>query len=173
VGGIAGYMLSGGCESGYLKNSANYGSVTAKSEGYSYAGGIVGDTGENITIAYTLNKGNVSGYYAGGIVGRLGDCSSIKNSVAMNKEVYAKSKAGRIVADLNSRAANAYQNYALEDMRATGRAFNYNDDNHGISRSARQLGQQATYEGINWRFDQYGSWKMGEGYPVLNITPED
>ena len=143
---------------------------------------------EDITITNCYSTGNISSSssYAncGGIAGEVvtGNANTINNCAAINpaiKSTGTYAYAGRIVGNISG-SLTISNNFALNTMIATDKAFNTDMAYHGVDKIDAQLRTQITYSGaingdglggLGWKFgnDDANPWKMpdGGGYPIL------
>lgn len=161
---------------GYAKSSVVNSYSIAATTGTLYTAGLVGYTFNMIDKCFA--KGDVNGVmYGAGVVGELdGASASITNSVAFNNilALTAQSSWGcRVIGGYKNGCAEPNNsNYALNTMQVSlnGVPQVKTDDNiEGISKTADELLDKATYEGIGWDFTNV--WKMEEdsSYPYLDI----
>jgi len=173
-GGIAGGVTYGGI----VTNSYSTGDIESYSDsdepGSSVSGGIAGYV-LNGTIAYSYSVGNnISDSSSGGIVGSSEGIDTITNSVAINGTINADHDAGRIVGYVFfPDVSTITDNFALEDMTATGAAEFDNTDaqRHGADKSDADLKKQTTYsDELDWKFgsNDAAPWQIPSGgYPML------
>ena len=148
---------------------------TANVSGTDYNGGLV---------AYALNtkvdkcyaKGNISGVsYGAGVVAQLdGSNAKLSNSVAANNilSLSAQSSWGsRVLGGFKNGAPEPEENnYALNTMQVSlnGVPQTKTDDPvEGIAKTAAELMNAATYQGIGWNFSTVWGVDEGEIYPYL------
>ena len=164
---------------GYAKSSVANSYSIAATTGTLYTAGLVGYTFNMIDKCFA--KGDVNGVmYGAGVVGELdGASASITNSVAFNNilALTAQSSWGcRVIGGYKNGCAEPNNsNYALNTMQVSlnGVPQVKTDDNiEGISKTADELLDKATYEGIGWDFTNV--WKMEEdsSYPYLDIDED-
>ncbi|MDR1975483.1 MAG: hypothetical protein LBQ18_00675 [Campylobacteraceae bacterium] len=165
VGGIAGQIV-GEDKGDFAEINNSYSTVDVEAQ--NYAGGIVGGLDKEGTyIVNTYAAGSVKAVSnVGGIVGYL--YGNAHNNVAINPSVRrdAGAPVSNRIAGYVDAAHQATNNLAFEGMSGSFSDSSV-EANHGISKSAAQLKQRATYENISWDFNE--TWKIDEGasYPKL------
>lgn len=164
TGGLVGYTLAA------IDNSYS----TAKTTGTWFTGGLVGYSFNSIDKCYA--KGDVYGsVYGGGVVGELdGANATLTNSVACNNilALSAQSSWGsRVIGGYKNGAPDPDEsNYALSTMQVSLNNVpqtKTDDIVEGQARTAQQLMQAATYQGIGWDFSAVWGVDEGQMYPYL------
>lgn len=164
TGGLVGYTLAA------IDNSYS----TAKTTGTWFTGGLVGYSFNSIDKCYA--KGDVYGSnYGGGVVGELdGANATLTNSVACNNilALSAQSSWGsRVIGGYKNGAPDPDEsNYALSTMQVSLNNVpqtKADDIVEGQARTAQQLMQAATYQGIGWDFSAVWGVDEGQMYPYL------
>lgn len=164
TGGLIGYTLVA------IDNSYS----TAKTTGTGFTGGLVGYSFSSIDKCYA--KGDVYGsVYGGGVVGELdGPNAMLTNSVACNNilSLSAQSSWGsRVIGGYKNGAPDPDEsNYALSTMQVSLNNVpqtKTDDIVEGQARTAQQLMQAATYQGIGWDFSAVWGVDEGQMYPYL------
>lgn len=124
VGGIAGYARNT-----WIRDCSNSGTVQIASEGKGgiqyYAGGILGSSGETVSVRRSYNKGTVSAYYcAGGIVGKVigvnNEYTSNYNAGEVYASIYAGGLAGQIPASADGSAVSWSYNSGTINLNKNG-----------------------------------------------------
>ena len=164
VGGLAG-RISLTCS---ITNCYTTGDIKGENGG---AGGLVGYSDTNgFTATNCYATGviiNIAG--TGGLVGALN--GKIESCVALNPRIVdpTPGRAGRLAGDAGS--VTRINNVAWAGMLVNGSTITggTHDNNNGLNILSSQAQQQATYEGLGWKFgnDDDNPWKMGIGaYPL-------
>ena len=149
------------------------------------AGGLVGTAYRSINVENCYSTGIVKSTNndksAGGLIGGTNDQSEnyiIKNSIALNSEIFSSKSAGRIVGWIkNSAKTTLSNNFAFEGMLVDGKTLSGEiTDNNGLNKSKEEVNDMYTYLSLGWNFDKEGIWIMGNGeytLPILkNISVE-
>ena len=142
------------------------------------AGGLVGTAYRSINVENCYSTGVVKSTNndksAGGLVGGTNDQGenyTIKNSIALNPEIFSSKSAGRIVGWIkNSAKTTLSNNYAFEEMLVDGKTLSGEiTDNNGLNKSKEEVNDVSTYLSLGWNFDEDGIWIMGNGKYTLPI----
>ena len=141
------------------------------------AGGLVGTAYRSINVENCYSTGVVKSTNndksAGGLVGETNDQSenyTIKNSIALNSEIFSSKSAGRIVGWIKNSAKTTLNNYAFEGMLVDGKTLSGKiADNNGLNKSKEEVNDVATYLSLGWNFDEDGIWIMGNRKYTLPI----
>ena len=164
TGGLVGYTLAA------VENSYS----TATTTGTWFTGGLVGYTFNSIDKCYA--KGDVYGSnYGGGVVGELdGPHATLTNSVACNNilSLSAQSSWGsRVIGGYKNGAADPNEsNFALNTMQVSLNNVpqtKTDDIVEGQARTAQQLMQAATYQGLGWNLSEVWGIDEGQMFPYL------
>ncbi len=164
AGGLVGYAMS--------PISDSY--STANITGTQFTAGLVGYTFSTIDKCYA--KGDINGVvYGAGLVGELdGAGASLTNSVACNNILSLSAQqswGSRVIGGYKNGAADPDEsNYALSTMQVSLNNVpqtKTDDIVEGQARTATQLMQVATYQGIGWDFSETWGIDEGEMYPYL------
>ncbi len=141
------------------------------------AGGLIGTAYRDVTMencyCTSVVKSTNNDKSAGGLVGETNDQSenyTIKNSIALNSEIFSSKSAGRIVGWIKNSAKTTLNNYAFEGMLVDGKTLSGKiADNNGLNKSKEEVNDVATYLSLGWNFDEDGIWIMGNRKYTLPI----
>jgi hypothetical protein len=167
VGGIAGKTT----ENSNINNCASTGQIVINGNEGNFAGGIVGYSAKVSTINYCWASG---GIYAnndngcgGGIVGKKDDNCTIKNCLAVNTIIVAKTK-GRILGDnSDTPIGNLKNNYANVNEMTVAADLNGKD---GASVSNASESPGTGYGSSAWWTDTT-KWDGGAAWALSNKNP--
>jgi len=174
-GGIAGYS------DGFVEKCYNTGAISAytdSSNGYAYAGGIVGEGFEKSEIENCYNTGNIESIgetdvgfsfnYGGGIAGYIYkgsiDCCYNVGSVTARYDF-----TGGIVGDISYDPSNCYYLNTVSTGIGTAGLKNVTDEriNSTVKCSSAQMSKQETFVGFDfdtvWKYESNSEYK----YPAL------